>query len=161
MSYSRVMCLVRGDDSDPEVIATAVNLSNGNHRRIHFVYVIVVDRRYALDSPNLANYAEGERVLLRAEQASGLRNETRGSILQARSIGQVLVREALDFGAEALVLSARIVSTMNSKKVDPDSEYLLVNAPCALILVRDALEEYDASNGHPDRYPESVFVQGS
>ncbi len=158
MSYARVMCLVRGDDSDPEVIATAVALSNGSHRSIRFVYVIVVDRRFELASPNLAKYAEGERILLNAEQSSGLRNETLGSILQARSIGQVLVREAMDFDAEVVVLSAKIISTMNSKRIDSDSEYLIANAPCTVILVRDAIEEFGSSNGLPAKRSEGVIV---
>ena len=150
MSYSRVMCLVRGDASDASVVETAVSLSSGNNRSVRFVHVIVVDRRYALDTPSPSEYSRAERILLDAEHSSGLRSEAKGSILQARSIGPVLVREALDFEAEVIVLSARIFNTLSAQKVDQDSEYLLVNAPCAVVLVREAVQSFELGDDHPE-----------
>ena len=159
MRYSRVMCLVRGDASDVSVVETAVSLSSGNNRSIRFVHVIVVDRRYALDTPSPSEYSRAESILLDAEHASGLRSEARGSILQARSIGPVLVREALDFEAEAIVLSAKIFNTLSSKKIDQDSEYLLVNAPCAVVLVREGGQSFELTNDHPDRGLEDALAR--
>ena len=152
MSYNRIICLVRGDSSDSEVVDTAVSLSSGNNRSIRFVHVIVIDRRRALDAANQTHYDEGERILRDAEHASGLRGEVSGSILQARSIAPVLVREALDFGAEAIVLSAKIINTINSKRIDHDSEYLMANAPCAVVLVRDPLAELLTSRDSHNTY---------
>ena len=136
MKYSRVMCLVRGDDSDEEVVDTAVSLLTGNNRNIRFVYVIVVDRRRALDDAELEEHRNGERILRAAEQASGIRGEMRGIILQARSIAPVLIREAMDYGAEAIVAGAKILTSIGKKTIDEDSEYLLANAPCAVVLHR-------------------------
>ena len=156
MKYSRVMCLVRGDHSDADTIDTAIGLIAGNNRGIRFTHVIVVERRFALDGPNPSAYAEAERVLREAEQMAGQRLLARGSILQARSIAPVLVREALDHGADAIVAAAKIVTTINGKTMDRDSEYLMANAPCAVVLVRDsmpgfetntALRELQAANG--------------
>ena len=151
MKYSRVMCLVRGDDSDEEAIDTAVSLLSGNHRSLQFVHVIVVDRRFALDAPDPARYREGERVLRDAESATGLRGGVRGSILQSRSIGPVLVREALDYGAEVIVAIAKVLATLNAKTIDSDAEYLMANAPCAVVLVREAAEGFEAASGQPDQ----------
>lgn len=159
MRYSRVMCLVRGDASDASVVETAVSLSSGNNRSIRFVHVIVVGRRYALDTPSRSEYSKAERILLDAEHASGLRSEVRGSILQARSIGPVLVREALDFEAEVIVLSARISNTLSVKRVDDDSEYLLVNAPCAVVLVREAVQSFELNHDHPETYVEGALAR--
>ena len=152
MSYSRIICLVRGDSTDAEVVDTAVSLSSGNNRSVRFVHVIVVDRRFALDAARQSRYEEGERVLRDAEHASGLRNEVSGSILQARSIGPVLIREALDFDAEAIVISAKIISNINTKQIDADSQYLMTNAPCAVILVRDPVAELLTSQNGPRTY---------
>ena len=151
MKYSRVMCLVRGDESDAVAIDTAVNLLSGNNRSLQFVYVIVVDRRFALDAPNPARYRQGERVLRDAELATGLRGGVRGSILQSRSIGPVLVREALDYGAEATVASVKVLATLNAKTIDSDAEYLMANAPCAVVLVRESAKGFEATTGQPDQ----------
>ena len=136
MTYSRVMCLVRGDDSDAEAVETAVSLLTGNNRNIRFVYVIVVDRNRDLDDPTPEEYLHGESVLRAAEQLSGVRGEVRGIILQSRSIAPVLIREALDYGADAIVAGVKILTSIGKKTIDPDSEYLLENAPCAVVLHR-------------------------
>ena len=160
MSYSRIICLVRGDDTDSDVVETAVDLSSGNSRSVRFVHVIVVDYRHPLDLTDSARYAQAERILRDAENISGLRNEARGAILQARSIGPILVREALDFGAEAIVLSAKIISMIDSKNLDPDSEYLMTSAPCAVVLVRQAQTDFEAMQDHPDMHVEAGVVSG-
>ena len=151
MKYSRVMCLVRGNESDKEAIDVAVSLLSGSNRSLQLVYVIVVDRRYALDAPNPGRYSEGERVLRDAEFMSGLRGDVRGSILQSRSIGPVLIREALDFGAEAIVAAVEIFTTFNAKRIDADTEYLMTNAPCAVVLVREPAPDFDDALGRPER----------
>ena len=115
------------------------------------MYVIVVDRRFALDAPNPARYRDGERVLRDAELATGLRGGVRGSILQSRSIGPVLVREALDYGAEATVASVKVLATLNAKTIDSDAEYLMANAPCAVVLVRESAKGFEATSGQPDQ----------
>ncbi len=152
MSYSRIICLVKGDETDASVVNAAVEmLSNGN-RSLRFVHVIVVGHRFALDASNSAGYGNAERILRDAEHIAGLRSDVRGAILQARSVGPVLVREALDFGAEAIVMAAKITSTINSKHLDSDSEYLIANAPCAVILVRQAEEDYEPTDDHPNTH---------
>ncbi len=160
MSYSRIVCLVRGDDTDLEVVETAVRLSPRNNRNIRFVHVIVVGHRYSLDATDPESYARAERVLQDAERASGLRGEVQGAILQSRSIGPVLVREALDFGAEAIVLSAKVISRIDSRDLDSDSEYLIVHAPCAVILVREAEQDFEMTNDHPNMQVEAVTTNG-
>ena len=151
MKYSRVMCLVRGDDSDKEAIDTAVSLLSGSNRSLQLVYVIVVDRRFALDAPDPAQYRKGERVLMDAEFATGLRGGVRGSILQSRSIGPVLVREALDHAAEVIVASVKVLSTLNAKAIDSDAEYIMTNAPCTVVLVREPVSGFEAASEQPDQ----------
>lgn len=143
MKYSRVICLVRGDETDAEVIETAVNLLESNRRRIRFVYVIVVDRRLPLDEPDQEDYRLGESALRAAEQVSGTRGQSRGVIMQARSIAPVLIREALDYGAEIIVAGAKVYESIGEKTIDADSEYLLANAPCAVVLHREHAPGYE------------------
>lgn len=147
MTYSRVICLVRGDQADVEVISTAVSQLSGNNRNIRFVYVIVVDRRQAIDDPDPQVHRHAEQVLRNAEQSAGIRGETRGVILQSRSIAPVLIREALDYGAEVIVAGVRVLTTLGAKMIDPDSEQLLANAPCAVVLHRTSVDGFDTENG--------------
>ncbi len=157
MTYSRVMCLVRGDETDEGVIGTAVSQLTGNNRSIRFVYVIVVDRRQAMDDPDPQVQRHAERVLQNAEQAAGIRGETRGIILQSRSIAPVLIREALDYGAEAIVAGVRVLTSFGTKLIDPDSEYLLTNAPCAVVLHRTSVLGFDTEADRADsRAPRGV-----
>ncbi len=143
MKFSRVICLIRGDDTDTEVIDTAISLLGGNNRSIRFVYVIVVDRHLALDDPDIEEYSHAEQVLMTAEQTARGRGEARGVILQARSIAPVLIREALDYGADGIVASTRVLTSIGKKTVDSDSEHLLINAPCAVLLQREAMPGFE------------------
>lgn len=161
MSYSRIMCLVRGDETDPAVVNTAVDLLSGNNRNLRFVHVIVVGHRYALDSANPSRYARAETILRDAEHMSGLRSDVRGAILQSRAIGPVLVREALDFGAEAIVVAAKITNKINSRHLDADSEHLIAYAPCAVVLVREAEEDFEPADDHPSTHFEASAVPSS
>ncbi len=159
MKYSRIMCLVRGDETDADTVETAVGLLAGNNQGIRFVYVIVVDRRFALDEPTPAAYSDAERALREAEQMSRQRVTARGAILQSRAIGPVLVREALDYGSEVIVAAAKITSTMNGKSIDDDSDYLISNAPCAVVLVRDAVPGFEATPGSRDSQTALTFAR--
>lgn len=157
MTYSRVMCLVRGDETDEGVISIAVSQLTGNNRSIRFVYVIVVDRRQAIDDPDPQVHQRAERVLRNAEQAAGIRGESRGVILQSRSIAPVLIREALDYGAEAIVAGVKVLTSFGTKLIDPDSEYLLANAPCAVVLHRTSVLGFDTESDRSDsRAPHGV-----
>ena len=157
MTYSRVMCLIRGDETDEGAISTAVGQLTGNNRSIRFVYVIVVDRRQAIDDPDPQVHRHAERVLRSAEEVAGVRGETRGVILQSRSIAPVLIREALDYGAEAIVAGVRVLTSFGAKMIDPDSEYLLANAPCAVVLHRTSVLGFDTEADRADsRAPHGV-----
>ena len=149
MKCSRVMCLVRGDDGDDEAIDTAVSLLSGGNRHLQLVYVIVVDRRFSLEAPDTAQIRRGEQVLRDAEFATGMRSGVRGSMLQSRAIGPVVVREALDFQAEVIVASANILATISKKSIDKDAEYIMTNAPCAVVLVRKPTSEFEATSNRP------------
>ncbi len=157
MTYSRVMCLVRGDETDAEVIDTAVSQLSGNNRSIRFVYVIVVNRRQAIDDPDPQVHRHAESVLRNAEQAAGIRGEPRGVILQSRSIAPVLIREALDYGAEVIVAGVRMLTSFGTKMIDPDSDYLLENAPCAVVLHRPNVQGFETGDDKSNsRAPQSV-----
>ena len=146
MRYSKVMCLVRGDETDTEVVETAVSHLAGNNRSVRFVYVILVDRRRAIDDPDVDEFQYAEQALRDAERFSGLRGDARGVILQARSIAPVLIREALDYGADAIVAGVKIASSMGQAEIDPDADHLLTNAPCAVVLVRPSATGFSGAS---------------
>ncbi len=143
MRLSRVICLLRGDDSDVDAVNTASSLLSGNNRSIHFVHVIEVARRYALDTAVQQEILHAENVLNNAHnQVSEQRGlSVHSAILQSRSIAPVLIREALDFGAQAIVAACVTSAVFAEREIDEDSQYLMAYAPCAVVLVRKSIAE--------------------
>ena len=109
------------------------------HSIVHAVYVVVVDRRMPLDV-DLPDQAErGELCLAEAERlARRYKLDAQGEILQARDAGHAIVDEALELGADAIVIgvprSGREGMALNLGKT---SEYILRHAPCEVVVVRD------------------------
>ena len=150
MTYERVICVVKGDESDDQAIETAVRMSSGNNRnRVHFVHVILVDHRNPLDWVDQARYDAAEELLRSVERRAGIGDNTRGVILQARAIAPIVVREAIDFNADAIVAVAEIVETLYARQLDDDAAHLVAHAPCAVIIIRDPLHEYDPKLHRP------------
>ncbi len=153
MKFERVLGLVRGEDADAAVIDTAVSMLDGGTRGLHLVNVIVVDRIFPLDVADRARYEQAERSLRNAEQSAGIRTSSRGTILQSRSMGAVLVREAAEKEVEAIVATAHITQQNGVDRLDEDSDYLLTHAPCAVILLRMPVEGFDLSHALVERQP--------
>ncbi len=144
MKVRRVLCVVKGDDTDAVAVDTAVDLLAGGQHRLHIAYVILVGRRLPLDANLPEEVARAERVLTQAEEQSGLgRDVVQGEILQGRSIGPAIVSEAFEKNVGAVVTSVKMKVSFGTRSLDKDAEYLIANTPCALVLVREPLEGFD------------------
>lgn len=144
MRAQRILCVVKGDETDAVAVDTAVDLLEGSQRRLFIAYVILVDRRMALDANLPAEVAKAERILRAAETMSGLsRDEVQGEILQGRSLGPSIVSESFERNVSAVVASFRMRSEFGKPELDADAEYLIKHTPCALVLVREPLEGFE------------------
>ena len=106
--------------------------------RVHVVYVVVVNRRLPLDAeiPDLTGI--GERCMSDAEHlARTYKVACEGDILQAREAGHAIVDEAVELGAQMIVLGVeRNAPEGAALNLGKTAEYVLRHAPCAVLVVQ-------------------------
>ena len=118
----------------------AFQLARGDKdMRVHAVYVVEVDRRLPLDAELPEEFQRGERCLAEADRiAAEYKAKCEGDILQARDAGHAIVDEAVELGAEMIVMGVS-QHAMESKVLDlgKTADYVLRHAPCEVVIVRD------------------------
>ncbi len=122
-------------------LETAFRLAKSEkNSRVHAIYVVVVDRRMPLDVDLPKESERGEHCLAEAETMARRHTvKAQGDILQARDAGHAIVDEALELGADAIVLGvARSGREAQALDLGKTSEYILRHAPCEVILVRNS-----------------------
>lgn len=116
-----------------------------SHRQVDvtLVYVVEVMQSMPLDAELPHEIARGEQVLQDAEQSAVARLDgrcaaIRTELLQARSAGAAIVDEAIEHEAQAIVLGVSVRKRMGRLTTGPTLEYVLVNAPCEVVVIRHA-----------------------
>jgi nucleotide-binding universal stress UspA family protein len=145
--YRRVVVPVSGGPTDEG----AIDLANAVVRRsasneLILVYVVEVPQRFALDADLPQAITEGESILERAEQYARAQLDGHWSrvlteLLQARFAASAIVDEAIERGAEAIVLT-----TVNQRRFGVTTQgetvpYVLDNAPCDVLVLRERSED--------------------
>ena len=98
-----------------------------------------VDRRLPLDAELPEEFQRGERCLAEADRvAAEYKAKCEGDILQARDAGHAIVDEAVELGAEMIVMGVA-QHAKESKVLDlgKTADYVLRHAPCEVVIVRD------------------------
>lgn len=124
------------------------------HVDITVVYVVEVMQSMPLDAELPHEISHGELVLREAEMAAGACLSGRSSsvqteLLQARSAGAAIVDEAIEHEAHAIVLGATIRQKFGRPTTGETLDYVLLNAPCEVIVIRHSQAGWLA----PDREP--------
>lgn len=101
----------------------------------------------SLDAELPQEVSHGEGVLAEAERyaqgqvAKNVRLQTvTTEILQARAAGAAIVDEAIERHANAIAMSAALRIVHGRATIGDTSDYVLKNAPCEVILVREPLD---------------------
>ena len=150
MRFSRILCIVRGDDSDRHAVEAAVAMLTPRRRRLNLVYIIGVPRTHAIGDHLPDEIRRAEDALTQAESITGINPEDVTSvILQGRSFGPIVLREVFDRRISAVVLAVDPVHRLGDYDIGADTLYLMEKSPSAVFVVRkpdDAwLEDTDAS----------------
>lgn len=137
---------VTGGTGDERVLDILGRLLQQSSTNITLVYVLEVVQSISLDAelPDAVN--RGEVVLAQAERyARGelgknirLSNVTT-EILQARAAGAAIVDEAIEREADAIVMSSAVRNIHGRSTIGETADYVLKNATCEVILVREPL----------------------
>jgi len=141
-----VVVPVDGGPADFPSIDLASALTNRTGR-IHLilVYVVEVPQRFPLDADLPELIAIGEEVLQRAEDHARERGghpwaSVTTTLLQARLAAAAIVDEAIERGADTIVLGTTNQRRYGQLTQGDVAPYVLDNAPCDVILLRIAGE---------------------
>lgn len=145
--YRRVVVPVSGSDLDTRAIdlATAVAGRFGGCE-LTLVYVAEVPQDLPLDADLPNEVMHGESILEHTSNYARSRGDVEWQrvtteLLQARSASAAIVDEAIERGADAVVLAAENHREHGLITQGETVPYVLKNAPCEVILIRTMPED--------------------
>lgn len=148
----RLIVPVSGGPGDQRLLEVVEKIAYHQHVDITIIYVVEVMQSMPLDAELPREISRGEQVLRNAEMAAGSCLYGRSSaiqteLLQARSAGAAIVDEAIEHEAHAIVLGATVRRKFGKLTTGETLDYVLVNAPCEVIVIRHSLPDWLASDG--------------
>lgn len=148
LRYERLVVPVAGTQADLRLLALVQQLVPKQAVAITLIYVVEVLQSMPLDAELPVEIARGETALRRAEEVTrrvlGARaGPIYSELLQARSVGAAVVDEAIERDADAIVMTAAIRRKHGRNTLGETVDYVLMNAPCEVLLVR--LQPEDAT----------------
>ena len=145
-SYRSMVVPVNGGTTDFQVIDLAIAIaSTAPGTDLTLVYVVEVPQQYALDADLPEEIRRGEVVMARAEQyarghAHGSWGALTATLLQARFAAAAIVDEAIERGADAIILATRNEYRLGLLTQGETVPYVLDNAPCDVLVLRVATD---------------------
>lgn len=140
MTYSRIVVPVHGTKSDKRAIEVAGLISSGKSAEIVLVHVVEVAQSLPLEADMPAEVGEGEQALKNAEAWARANTTQVGRIspelLQARSAGAAIVDEAVERGADVIVMALCQHRRHGQPTQGETVPYVLHNAPCEVVVTR-------------------------
>jgi nucleotide-binding universal stress UspA family protein len=146
ISPRRILVPVNGNATVDEIVSLACLLARQTRGEIHFIYIIEVPLALALDADLPRETERGETVLDRAESLARRLAERSANVaihvdlLQARYAGPAIVGEAIQRGADLILLG--IVDAKRSGEYEDEfdigltAQHVLLEAPCRVWVCR-------------------------
>ncbi len=141
MTPEKILIPVNGNGCDEDALRLASEIVKGNNKaKVFAVYVIQVARDLPLDAEISEETSKAERVLNHMEHLGReLRCSVEAALLQARDVGPAIVQEAVEREAELIVMQMSYKRRFGSFSMGETAPYILKNAPCQVILSREAM----------------------
>ena len=136
----KVMVAVGGQDIDEETVRLACRMTDPQGR-LYGVHIIEVNRSLPLGAVLDDVVDHGEKILDEVEKlaaASQLAVET--ELVQARDTGPALVDEAVEWGADLIVMGLPYKRRFGDFNLGKTVPYVLKNANCRVMLFREHRE---------------------
>jgi nucleotide-binding universal stress UspA family protein len=125
-----------------EAVALACSIAKKSKGKVYAVHVIEVRRSLPLDADLSEEASSGEDVLVRAEKvAQDMDFKVEGELLQAREAGHAIVDEAMERGADLILLGAEHKAPLGEYQMGRLTQYVLRAAPCGVWLWRQPVRE--------------------
>ncbi len=146
LRFERVVVPIAGTSADDRVLALVPYLVSKPAGSLTLLYVVAVAQSMPLDAELPDDIHAGERALERAEAIARRALASKEvqiftELLQARSIGAAVVDEAIERGADAIVMSAAVRRRHGRPTIGETASYVLLNAPCEVVVVRLAPDD--------------------
>jgi APA family basic amino acid/polyamine antiporter len=134
--YSRILVPMKLGDIGEEMIATAVKLAEERAASVEALHVIRVPLELPLDAELVDEEERAEASLAEARLLGADHGvNVEGRTVRARSIGQAIVQEAQERGADLIVLGSSPRWRRQSRFFSPTVEYVLKKAPSEVLIV--------------------------
>jgi APA family basic amino acid/polyamine antiporter len=149
-TYSKILVPMKLGLIGEEMVATAVRLAQDRGASVEAVHVIRVPLEKRLDAPLEEADARAAESLEEAKALGADHGvEIIGKTIRARSIGSAIVKEAVESGADLIVLGSAPRWRRQSRFFSPTVEYVLKKAPGEVLIVafpQNVIEEETAAN---------------
>ena len=139
--YHRAVLGLNGGPTDPLVVRVGCELARGRDFELIALHVVEVDWRHDLDDEIAGSSDVASSALDMAEGIAEKHHvKLRTELLQARNVGAALVDEALELGADVMLLGLPYRKRFGGDFATGSTvPYVFQNAPCAVIVVREAV----------------------
>jgi basic amino acid/polyamine antiporter, APA family len=134
--FTRILVPMKLGEIGEEMIATAVKLAQERGASVEALHVIRVPLELPLDAELLDEEEQAEASIAEAKLLGADHGVTvEGRTVRARSIGQAIVEEAQESGADLIVLGSSPRWRRQSRFFSPTVEYVLKKAPSEVLIV--------------------------
>jgi nucleotide-binding universal stress UspA family protein len=156
--FRKAVLALNGGPTDELVIHLGCQLAKAGNAELVAIHVIEVDWRHEL-SEELGHQNEAASALL--DLAEGIAEHYRvkltGDLLQAREVAAALVDEAIEVGADAIIVGLPYRQRLGGDFAIGDAiPYIFQNAPCEVIVVREPV----ASSAERQTQPVAAAAAG-
>ncbi|MEO6350162.1 MAG: universal stress protein [Candidatus Limnocylindrales bacterium] len=137
--FRKALLALNGGPTDELVIHLGCQLARSSTAELIAIHVIEVDWRHEL-SEEMTNDNEAASALL--DMAEGIAEQYKvklsGELLQAREVAAALVDEAIEVGADAIIIGLPYRQRFGGDfQIGDVIPYVFKNAPCQVIVVRE------------------------
>jgi basic amino acid/polyamine antiporter, APA family len=134
--FSRILVPMKLGEIGEEMIATAVKLAEERGASVEALHVIRVPLELPLDAELLDEEERAEESIAEAKLLGADHGvQVEGRTVRARSIGQAIVQEAAEQGADLIVLGSSPRWRRQSRFFSPTVDYVLKKAPSEVLIV--------------------------
>jgi nucleotide-binding universal stress UspA family protein len=151
--FERVVVPVAGTAIDRRALALLPDLVSKDGAIVTFLHVVEVPQSMPLDAELPREIDKGEEALRQAELLArralpGRSTQLVTELLQARAVGPAIVDEAVERGADAIVMTTSVHRKHGRPTLGETMQHVLLHAPCEVVVIRAV-----ANQGQPTGAP--------
>ena len=133
---------VEDSHASMQAVALACDIARRNKGKVYVLHVIEVKRALPLDALPEPEEAAGDRILSQAEEVAREQDyDVEIEILHAREAGPAIVDEAVERGADLIIMGMGYQQPFGEFQLGRVVQYVLKSAPCEVWVCRHPLED--------------------